>query len=151
VNTNSSPSKLRITDLRVATVRKPGPSPRSKKKVVIGDGAIWIWNLADQHFPGAIQIVDIYHARQHLWELSAKLFPNDNKARQRWTARCLGQLDCGKIEVLVKTLRDLHPAEAARNHRESLKNPPKTIDEYLNALESLGLTQTVSVLREYMF
>ena len=51
-------------------------------------------------------------------------------------------------------LLDLAPgivAEAARNHRESLKNPPKTIDEYLNTLEALGLTQTASVLREYMF
>jgi hypothetical protein len=28
------------------------------------DGAEWIWNLADQHFPGAVQIVDLYHARQ---------------------------------------------------------------------------------------
>ncbi len=35
-------------------------------KIVIGDGAVWIWNLADQHFPGAVQIVDLYHARQHL-------------------------------------------------------------------------------------
>lgn len=32
-------------------------------KVIIGDGALWIWNLADQHFPGAMQIVDLYHAR----------------------------------------------------------------------------------------
>jgi hypothetical protein len=30
------------------------------------DGAEWIWNLAAEHFPGAIQIVGIYHARQHL-------------------------------------------------------------------------------------
>jgi hypothetical protein len=49
---------------------------RAQKKVVIGDGAEWIWNIADQHFPGAIQIVDLYHARQHLWELARKLFPN---------------------------------------------------------------------------
>ncbi len=28
-------------------------------KIVIGDGAVWIWNLADQHFPGAVQIVDL--------------------------------------------------------------------------------------------
>jgi hypothetical protein len=47
------------------------------KKVVMGDGAEWIWNLADLHFPGAIQIVDLYHARQHLWEFSRKLYPND--------------------------------------------------------------------------
>ena len=32
--------------------------------VVIGDGAVWIWNLADQHFPGAMQIVDLYRARK---------------------------------------------------------------------------------------
>lgn len=83
---------------------------RAKKKVVIADGAIWIWNIADQHFPGAIQIVDLYHARQHLWELSAKLFPNDERGRKRWMARGLGRLDHGKIESLAKMLRDLHPA-----------------------------------------
>ncbi|MGH9696970.1 MAG: UPF0236 family transposase-like protein, partial [Bryobacteraceae bacterium] len=33
---------------------------RARKKVVLGDGAVWIWNLADPHFPGAIQIVDLY-------------------------------------------------------------------------------------------
>ena len=42
---------------------------RAEKKVVMGDGAEWIGNLAGQHFPGALQIVDLYHARQHLWEL----------------------------------------------------------------------------------
>jgi hypothetical protein len=35
----------------------------------MGDGAESIWNLADVHFPGAVQIVDLYHARQHLWDL----------------------------------------------------------------------------------
>src|SRR6202161_2229411 len=42
---------------------------RAQKKVVMGDGAEWIWNLAEQYFPGAIQIVDLFHARQDLWEL----------------------------------------------------------------------------------
>jgi hypothetical protein len=82
------------------------------KKVVIGDGAVWIWNLADQHFPGALQIVDLYHARQHLWELSAKLFPGDDKARKRWMARWLDRLERGKIESLVQILRDSQPARA---------------------------------------
>lgn len=40
---------------------------------------------------------------------------------------------------------------AAQNHRQSLKNPPKTAAEYLETLERQGLTQTVSVLREHMF
>jgi hypothetical protein len=83
---------------------------RAKKTVVIADGAIWIWNLADQHFPGAVQIVDLYHARQHLWELSAKLFPSDERLRKRWTVRSLKRLEKGKIEALVKILRELRPA-----------------------------------------
>jgi len=85
---------------------------RAKKKAVIGDGAVWIWNLADQHFPGAVQIVDLYHARQYLWELSAKLFPNQERDRKRWMGRGLGRLNQGKIEALVKILRELHPANA---------------------------------------
>jgi hypothetical protein len=79
---------------------------RAQKRVVIGDGAIWIWNLADQHFPSAIQIVDLYHARQHLWDLSTKLFPNDDQGRKRWIARCLDRLERGKIEALAKILRE---------------------------------------------
>ena len=85
---------------------------RAKIKVVLADGAVWIWNLADQHFPGAIQIVDLFHARQHLWELSAKLFPNDERERKRWTVRAIDRLDRGKIEALVKILRELHPPHA---------------------------------------
>ncbi len=31
---------------------------------------VWIWNIGDRHFPGAVQIVDLYHAREHLWNLA---------------------------------------------------------------------------------
>jgi hypothetical protein len=85
---------------------------RAQEKAVIADGAVWIWNLADQHFPGAIQIVDLFHARQHLWELSAKLFPQDEKTRKRWMARCLDRLERGKVEALLKILRESAPASA---------------------------------------
>ncbi len=78
---------------------------RAQQKVVIGDGAPWIWNLAAEHFPGAVEIIDLYHAREHLWKLSAKLFPADERQRKRWTARLLRKLDQGEIEALVKVLR----------------------------------------------
>ena len=82
---------------------------RAKKKVVIGDGAPWIWNLGEEHFPGAIQIVDLYHARQHLWELSGKLWPTDERKRTRWTKNLEKKLDGGRIESLVRDLRSLSP------------------------------------------
>lgn len=81
---------------------------RAQKKVVLGDGAEWIWNLAQQHFPGAIQIVDLFHARQHLWELVRKLYPNDEFQQKRWIRVQQNRLDKGKIEKLVLELRSIH-------------------------------------------
>jgi hypothetical protein len=81
---------------------------RAKKKVVIGDGAEWIWNLTAEHFPGAIQIVDLYHARQHLWALVRKLHPNDEVSQKAWMkVHQKRLLDKGKIEKLVDALRSL--------------------------------------------
>jgi hypothetical protein len=79
---------------------------RAEKKVVIGDGAEWIWNNADVHFPGAIQIVDLYHARQHLWDVARKLHPNDDTSQKAWMKLHQKRLlDKGKIEKLVHALR----------------------------------------------
>jgi len=78
---------------------------RAEKKVVLGDGAEWIWNQANLHFPEAIQIVDLYHAREHLWSLGAKLYPNHSPAQKRWVMVRKDKLDEGKIERLVALLR----------------------------------------------
>lgn len=80
---------------------------RAEKKVVMGDGANWIWNLAALHFPGALEIVDLYHARQHLWQLAAQLYPNDTARQKRWIMMQQDKLDHGKIERLVASLRSL--------------------------------------------
>jgi hypothetical protein len=80
---------------------------RAQKKVVMGDGAEWIWNLAEQYFPGAVQIVDLYHARQHLWELVRKLYPNDAGKQKAWMKIQQRRLDTGKIEKLVTALRSI--------------------------------------------
>lgn len=53
----------------------------------------------------------------------------------------------------IRHLMDLSAGlvlSAARRHQESLKSPAKTVKEYLGMLESEGLTETVSVLRDYM-
>ena len=79
--------------------RKPGFGV-----VILGDGAVWIWNIADREFPGAIQIVDLYHAREHLWNLAGKRFANDI-GRKRWAEQMKAILDAGRIEDLAQVLR----------------------------------------------
>lgn len=100
---------------------------RAQKKVVLGDGAEWIWNQAELHFPEATQIVDLYHARQHLWNLGAKLYPNDSPAQKRWVMGRKNKLDNGEIEALVASLRSLaasHPelAEDIRGEANYFKD-----------------------------
>jgi hypothetical protein len=82
---------------------------QAQMKVVMGDGAEWIWNICQEQFPGAIQIVDLYHARQHLWDLGGKLHPHDETAKRRWVMSLQHLLDSGKIEKLVAKLRTLSP------------------------------------------
>ncbi|MCP5113437.1 MAG: ISKra4 family transposase [bacterium] len=108
---------------------------RAKKKVVLGDGAEWIWNLADLYFPGAIQIVDLFHARQRLWELARKLYPNQEAEQRRWMMIHQDMLDEGEIEKLVSALRSIETgcvetAEEIRtksayfeNHAERMRYP----------------------------
>lgn len=82
-------------------------SSRAEKLVAIADGAEWIWNLVDQHFPDAIQIVDLFHARQHLWELARLLHPGDVPRQKQWILRHQPKLDGGQIEKLVRFLRGI--------------------------------------------
>ena len=44
------------------------------RRVVLGDGAPWIWNLSAEQFPGAVEIVDIYHAKKHLCDVAKAIY-----------------------------------------------------------------------------
>jgi hypothetical protein len=95
---------------------------RALKKVVLGDGAEWIWALVELLFPGAIQIVDLFHAREHLWDLVRQLFPGDSLAQAPWMLQHQGWLDDGLIEPLTAALRQAalqHPGCAEDLLREA--------------------------------
>jgi hypothetical protein len=101
---------------------------RATIRVVMGDGSHWIWNIADQHFPGAIQIVDLYHAREHLWDLARKLHPADEATQKRWLIRKLDWLENRKIEKLATALRKLADAQ----HNSELAKAIRIEAEYFD-------------------
>ena len=97
-------------------------SSRAAMKIVLGDGAEWIWNLADQHFPGAIQIVDLFHARQHLWDLARKLHPHDEGKQKKWMEVHQDLLDNGKVKklnVALNGIAEKHPEVAETFRKEA--------------------------------
>jgi hypothetical protein len=57
--------------------------------LVLGDGARWIWTLAVEHFSERRELVDFYHASEHLWSVARTLYGEGTPQAQAWgTARC---------------------------------------------------------------
>jgi hypothetical protein len=95
-----------FTTLVHAEARRRG-CEHIRQLVVLGDGAPWIWNLATSILPEATQIVDLYHAREHLHDLAKHLAPVLGDHQPTWLAERLANLDDGDIETLVKATSDL--------------------------------------------
>jgi hypothetical protein len=85
---------------------------RAAQVIIIGDGAPWVWGLAAEHFPGAIEIVDLYHARAHLTDLSKLVYGVGSAKAKEWSTARLAQLDEGDVESLLVSLRRLRPTAA---------------------------------------
>ena len=78
---------------------------RAPRRVVLGDGAPWIWNLADEQFPGAVQIVDLYHAKGHLWDVAKSIYGAGSDLGEQWAKQRRDELDEGKIDAVLTALR----------------------------------------------
>jgi len=72
---------------------------------ILGDGAARIWNIATGKFPEATQIVDIWHAREHLHDLARVLEFMLGDQREKWLAARLEDLDYGDIDGICAAAR----------------------------------------------
>jgi hypothetical protein len=79
----------------------------AKEVCVLGDGAPWIWNIADEQFYDATQVVDLYHARQHYWNVSKACFGQNKDKQHRWAEERRKELDEGKVEGVMEAIKVL--------------------------------------------
>jgi len=81
--------------------------PTAQERLVIGDGAAWIWALADDLCPEGWQIVDWFHATQHLAQAAQKAFPAeaDSQKRTLWLKTLRDHLYFGRLEVVLDGLK----------------------------------------------
>ena len=82
--------------------------------IALGDGAPWVWNLADEHFPTAVQIVDLYHARQHLAQAAKFLFGSHPDQQSQWLRARMDELDAGLVEAVIGALGRFQPKDSAQ-------------------------------------
>ena len=99
---------------------------QAQDTIVLGDGAVWIWNQAALHFGRSHQVVDWYHAKQHLAEAARLLKPEGTSSHQRWlnsratllyqghAARIAAELDKAAHQSPVKSAKSGPAAQAAQ-------------------------------------
>ena len=108
-----APSEFTQRVLREASRRRFTQAPCT---VVLGDGAPWIWNLAQELFPRALQILDRFHGKQTLSSVAKAIYGADSPQAHQWAHRRQNELDAGKFAVLLRAVR--HPAHACDEARK---------------------------------
>ena len=78
---------------------------RAKRQVVIADGAKWIWNTVAELFPKAICIVDIWHAKERLWDVGRALHGVGTDLCRAWSEKVCEALSEGRVDDVLEELR----------------------------------------------
>ena len=119
-DTDAEPAPFTRRVVREAARRGFGAAER---RVVLGDGAAWIWNIADEHFPGAVQIVDIFHADEHLFDIAKAVYGHDGELSRAWARQRRGELHAGAFDDLLRAIgAHAGNCEEARKGRDYFVN-----------------------------
>lgn len=80
--------------------------PTARNRSVVADGAVWIWDVAEDVCPDGQQVVDWYHAVEHLNKAAGALYPDEQQAhnRKRWFKTYKHQLYLGNIDTIISVL-----------------------------------------------
>ena len=78
---------------------------RAGRRVALGDGAAWIWNFADEHLPGAIRIVDLFHAKEHVFDAAKAIYGDGSDLAAQWGKARRDELDAVGAGPVVDALR----------------------------------------------
>ena len=98
------------------------------RRAVLGDGAAWIWNFADEHLPDATQIVDIFHAKGHLFEAANAIYGPGTDLAAAWGKQRRDELDQGRFDNLLAALGE---------HAESCPEARRASDYFTNNREKM--------------
>lgn len=134
---------------------------KAERVVVLGDGAEWIWNRAQELFPQAIQILDLYHTMEHIWDVARQLYGGAGKQKDKgatratkkqaekdrktdlWASERIAELKQGNISAIISNLRKRRPRRTAA--QESVEELIGYLDKNRSrvsyaAYQSQGLT-----------
>jgi len=104
---------------------------RAKEVVILADGALWIWQLAAEHFPGAIQILDFRHARDRVWAIADAVWGEGSAKAKEWAEAAIeNHLIRGDVTALVAAIAVLPKIAPLPGQSKSI--PEKALEYFQN-------------------
>lgn len=80
---------------------------RARHKLFLGDGAHWIWNLKQDRWADALELLDFFHGGQHLWTLGESLSGQALPEVSQWVESRLHQLRHGEEAQVLAEIKGL--------------------------------------------
>lgn len=112
---------------------------QARQSLAVADGAPWIWRLIEQRWKNAHQLLDFYHASQHLHALAEALYPIDEPARQRWVDQQCHDLRHGKEKKLLRRIARL--SEGTLPAREIIRREKNYFQSHSQRLNYQALSR----------
>jgi hypothetical protein len=81
----------------------------AQKVILLGDGAVWIRGIGDEHFPNAIHVVDLFHAFEHLWTIGKLVYGPTGEEVTRWFKKQKDELKEGDVKNVIAAIKRLQP------------------------------------------
>lgn len=110
---------------------------RAKVVYLVMDGAVWLWDLAEDRFRDAVKTLDFHHASEHLWRVGRALYGDQTPQTTAWVETLLHRLRHGGKARVVRRLQELIAPKAPRcaetqNLIEREANYFKTHESHMN-------------------
>jgi hypothetical protein len=98
---------------------------KKHQTVVIGDGAHWIWEMAEKHYPNGIQILDFYHLSEYVWKVAKTAFLNNEEKQKKWVNTQQQLLKKSQWKSVINN------CEQIKGKRQELREALKNLIRYL--------------------
>lgn len=92
----------------------------TREVVVLGDGAPWIWNLAAEHFPGCVEVLDWYHAHEHVSDVARTLYGEGSDKATAWRETQLERLRQDRVDDVIEGLEFLTSRQKSQAKRKKI-------------------------------
>jgi Uncharacterised protein family (UPF0236) len=99
--------------IRITQVMREAGWERIALGEILGDGAPWIWTVADAHVPGVRQTLDYYHLSEHLYAFAQLQYPNNPAGAKAWVDQKMGALLTDRVGEVLGALKRTQPWKTA--------------------------------------